>query len=144
MKKSTLTVVVLILIALGLAVYFVISSRITANVASEENRYYQQLLNKEITGTELSSVINKVIDSNKKNELSLDDKKLYIENNENSIVVEINFKYEDGVKTLRGEKIFNGEIKNFISHYGNIKFKCSKLEYHESTKKVKKIYIDEI
>ena len=144
MKKGTLTVVTLMLIALGLTVYFVISSRITSNVASEENRYYQQLLNKEITGTELSSVINKVIDSNKKNELSLDDKKLYIENDENSIVIEINFKYEDGIKTIRGERIFNGEIHNFISHYGNIKFKCSKLEYHDSTKKVKKIYIDEI
>jgi Na+-translocating ferredoxin:NAD+ oxidoreductase RnfG subunit len=144
MKKGTLTVVILMLIALGLTVYFVISSRITSNVASEENRYYQQLLNKEITGTELSSVINKVIDSNKKNELSLDDKKLYIENDENSIVIEINFKYEDGIKTIRGERIFNGEIHNFISHYGNIKFKCSKLEYHDSTKKVKKIYIDEI
>lgn len=144
MKKGTLTVVILMLIALGLAIYFAISSKITSNVASEENRYYQQLLNKEITGTELSSVINKVIDSNKKNELSLDDKKLYIENDENSIVIEINFKYEDGIKTIRGEKIFNGEIHNFISHYGNIKFKCSKLEYHNSTKKVKKIYIDEI
>ena len=86
MKKGTLTVVILMLIALGLAIYFAINSRIASNVASEENRYYQQLLEKEITGTELSSVINKVIDSNKKNELSLDDKKLYIENDENSIV----------------------------------------------------------
>jgi Na+-translocating ferredoxin:NAD+ oxidoreductase RnfG subunit len=144
MKRSTLTVVVLMLIVLGLAIYFAINSRMVSNTASEENRYYQQLLNKEITGTELSSVINKVIDSNKKNELSLDDKKLYIENDENSIVIEINFKYEDGIKTIRGERIFNGEIHNFISHYGNIKFKCSKLEYHDSTKKVKKIYIDEI
>ena len=144
MKKGTLTVVILMLIALGLTVYFVISSRITSNVASEENRYYQQLLNKEITGTELSSVINKVIDSNKKNELSLDDKKLYIENDSNSIVVEITFKYEEGTKTLRGEKIFNGEVRNFISYYGNVRFKCTKLEYHESTKKVKKVYIEEI
>ena len=144
MKRSTLTVVVLMLIVLGLAIYFAINSRMASNTASEENRYYQQLLEKEITGTELSSVINKVIDSNKKNELSLDDKKLYIENDNNSIVVEINFKYEDGIKTIRGEKIFNGEIHNFISYYGNIKFKCTKIEYHDSTKKVKKIYIEEI
>ena len=144
MKKGTLTVVTLMLIALGLTVYFVISSRITSNVASEENRYYQQLLNKEITGTELSSVINKVIDSNKKNELSLDDKKLYIENDSNSIVVEITFRYEEGTKTIRGEKIYNGEVRNFISYYGSVKFKCTKIEYHESTKKVKKVYIEEI
>lgn len=144
MKKGTLTVVTLMLIALGLTVYFVISSRITSSVASEENRYYQQLLNKEITGTELSSVINKVIDSNKKNELSLDDQKLYIENDNNSIVAVIKFKYADGAMNIRGEKIFNGEIHNFISHYGNIKFKCTKIEYHEATKKVKKIYIEEI
>ena len=144
MKKSTLTVIILMLIVLGLAIYFAINSRIASNVASEENRYYQQLLEKEITGTELSSVINKVIDSNKKNELSLDDKKLYIENDSNSIVIEINFKYEDGIKTIRGEKIFNGEVRNFISYYGTIKFKCTKIEYHDSTKKVKRIYIEEI
>ena len=144
MKKSTLTVIVLMLIVFGLAIYFAINSRVASSVASEENRYYQQLLYKEITGTELSSVINKVIDSNKKNELSLDDKKLYIENDSNSIVVEITFKYEDGTKTIRGEKIYNGEIHSFISNYGNIKFKCTKLEYHDSTKKVKKIYIEEI
>ena len=144
MKRSTLTVVVLMLIVLGLAIYFAINSRIASNVASEENRYYQQLLEKEITGTELSSVINKVIDSNKKNELSLDDKKMYIENDSNSIVIEINFKYEDGIKTIRGEKIFNGEVRNFISYYGTIKFKCTKIEYHDSTKKVKRIYIEEI
>ena len=73
-------------------------------------------------------------------------KKYYVqyENDNNSIVVEINFKYEDGIKTIRGEKIFNGEIHNFISYYGNIKFKCTKIEYHDSTKKVKKIYIEEI
>ena len=144
MKKSTLTVIVLMLIVLGLAIYFAINSRIASSVASEENRYYQQLLEKEITGTELSSVINKVIDSNKKNDISLDDKKMYIENDSNSIVMEINFKYADGIKTIRGDKIFNGEITNFISYYGNIKFKCSKIEYHDSTKKVKKIYIEEI
>ena len=144
MKKSTLTVIILMLIVLGLAIYFAINSRIASNVASEENRYYQQLLEKEITGTELSSVINKVIDSNKKNELSLDDKKMYIENDSNSIVIEINFKYEDGIKTIRGEKIFNGEVRNFISYYGTIKFKCTKIEYHDSTKKVKRIYIEEI
>ncbi len=144
MKKSTLTVIILMLIVFGLAVYFAINSRIGSNIASEENRYYQQLLNKEITGTELSSVINKVIDTNKKNEISLDDKKLYKENDSNSIIMEVTFKYEDGTKTLRGEKIYNGEIKNFISYYGNIKFKCTKLEYHDSTKKVKKIYVEEI
>jgi len=144
MKKSILTVIILMLIVLGLAVYFVFNSRIASNVAAEENRYYQQLLNKEITGTELSSVINKVIDTNKKNELSLDDKKLYIENDSNSIIIEIVFKYEEGTKTIRGEKIYNGEVKNFISFYGNIKFKCTKLDYHELTKKVKKIYVEEI
>ena len=115
-----------------------------SNVVTEENRYYKQLLNKEITGTELSSVINKIIDTNKKNELSLDDKKLYIENDSNSIVMEIVFKYEDGTKTIRGEKIYNGEVRNFISYYGNIKFKCTKIEYHESTKRVKRIYIEEV
>ena len=144
MKKSTLTVIILMLIVLGLAIYFVINSRISSNLASEENRYYQQLLDREITGTELSSVINKVIDSNRKNELSLDENNLYIANDENSIVLEIIFKYSDSLRMIRGEKIFNGEITNFISHYGNIKFKCKKIDYHESTKKVKRIYIEEI
>ena len=57
----------------------------------------------------------------------------------NSIVAVIKFKYADGAMNIRGEKIFNGEIHNFISHYGNIKFKCTKIEYHEATKKVKKM-----
>ena len=39
MKKSTLTVMVLMLIVLGLAIYFAINSRIASSVASEENRY---------------------------------------------------------------------------------------------------------
>ena len=42
------------------------------------------------------------------------------------------------------EILYNGGIDKFVKNYGNIKFKCTQIDYHEITKRVKKVYFRQI
>ena len=42
------------------------------------------------------------------------------------------------------ETLYAGGMDTFVKYYNTIKFKCSKLEYHNSTGKVKYLYIEQI
>lgn len=35
-------------------------------------------------------------------------------------------------------------MDKFVQYYGQITFKCTKIEYHKTTKKVKYMYIEQI
>ena len=43
----------------------------------------------------------------------------------------------DNDKTYTMETIYNGGMDKFIQYYRDIKFKCTKIEYHKLTGKVK-------
>lgn len=43
----------------------------------------------------------------------------------------------DDDSVYKMEKFYNDGIKNFITYYGNIKFKCTDIKYHSATNQVK-------
>ena len=97
----------------------------------EFNKYYQ----KEIYGTDLTTVINKVINNNEKNNVEKDKNKKYIDNNLDSIDIDIKMIDIDEIYEM--ETLYNGGIEKFVQYYSNIKFKCTQIEYHKKTGKVK-------
>ena len=104
-----------------------------------EFEYYYE---KEIQGIDIATIINKAIDNNIKYNVLKDDKGKYIENDETSIKVQIYILDND--KTYDMETIYGGGINNFVANYSAIKFKCTKIEYHKKTNRVKTIYIEQI
>lgn len=140
MKKYAILLIVAIIVITSISYLYVNyinnSKEITAN-----NGEYEDLYNKEITGTELATLINKTIDKNNKNNVTKDDKGLFINNDINSIIIEIKFKDSDNIFKI--ELIDKNGIENFIKLYSNFKFKCTKIEYHDKSKRVKYLLFEQ-
>ena len=122
--------VIIFLVGIGIIVsiasYVYFNYRIMTNEAKRENMQYENLYEKEIYGTELATLINKVVDDNIKNEVEKEDNGLYKDNGKNSIRVDIQFTDDDRIHTL--EEIYNGGTEVFVQYYNQIKFKCTKIE----------------
>lgn len=134
MKKIALFFLIIIIIIVGVS-YIYLNYKASYNNAKRENMQFESYYNKEIYGTELTTIINKAIDSNDNNEISKDEKGKYIDNKNNSINIDI--KIIDNDKTYQMETLYNGGMDKFIQYYSQIEFKCTKIEYHKYTNRVK-------
>ena len=142
MKKTILmffliAIIVIVAIFINYSVY-----KIQYDNIVKENAEFEQYKDREIYGIELGTLINKAIDKNTKNEIEKDDKGRFIQNDENSIEIEIYMLDND--TTYKMETLYNAGTEEFVQHYRNIKFKCSKIEYHQNTGRVKYLYFEQI
>ena len=112
------------------------------NSIIKQNAEYESYLNKEIYGADLATVMNKVIDNNETNAIDKDNKGKYIENNINSIKMDIKIIDNDTVYDV--ETIQRGGIENFVKNFNTVKFKCTNIQYHENTKKIKYLLFEQI
>lgn len=110
--------------------------------ARKENKQFESYDGQEIYGAELATVINKAVDNNQNNEVAKDEKGKYINNDNNSIKIDI--KMLDNDKTYSMETLYSGGMDKFVQFYSEIKFKCTKLEYHKTTNKVKYLLFEQI
>ena len=108
----------------------------------KENKQFESYDGQEIYGAELATVINKAVDNNQNNEVAKDEKGKYINNDNNSIKIDI--KMLDNDKTYSMETLYSGGMDKFVQFYSEIKFKCTKLEYHKTTNKVKYLLFEQI
>ena len=141
MKKIALFLVIIIII-ISAMFYMVINYKINYNQSKKMNSQFEKYLNQEIYGVELSTIINKAIDCNEKNNVEKDNKGNYKNNNKNSINIDI--KILDNNSTYNMETFYNNDIQNFITYYGNIKFECKKIEYHNETNNIKYMLFEQI
>lgn len=137
----------LIFLAIGIIIIVIAivqysSYRTEYNMILKENAEYEQYKDKEIIGLDIATIINKSVDKNTKNDVQKDDKGVFINNDTNSIEVEIYM--TDNESTYKMEQFYNVGIEQFIQYYGNIKFKCSKIEYHKKTGKIKYILFEQL
>ena len=51
---------------------------------------------------------------------------------------------KDNETTYKMEVFYNNDTAKFIQYYGNVKFKCSKIEYHEKTGRVKYLLFEQL
>lgn len=132
-----------IVIAIVATIWFNYNNyKINKNRTLTENNDYEEIYQKEIYGTYLTTIINKVINSNEKNNVEKGNNNKYIDNNTNSINVEI--KMLDKDITYSMETFYNSGMEQFFNYYQDVKFKCTKIEYHKSTGKVKYLYFEQI
>ena len=110
----------------------------------QENKQYEAYLDKQIFGTDVITVINKATDENIKNNIAKDDKGFFIENDTNSIKVELVMLNQGEKATYQMETIKKVGTSGFIKNFNLIYFKCTNIEYHDQTKKVKKIVFEQL
>ena len=106
------------------------------------NTEYQNFSEGEIVGTSIMTLINRTMDLNNKNGIKLDENNLYIENESNSIKIDIKFQESD--ETFPMEKIAMLGSEQFIKNYATAYFKCSKIEYHKQTNMIKYLLFEQI
>ncbi len=142
MKKIIICILSIFLIIICIVVYGVYQKNENTAQIGVDNKTYESYNNKEVLGTDIISIINKATDSNKKNDIKIGEDGNYIDNGKNSIRIEIKFLELDKVITM--ERINNVGIEKFWSNYGALSFKCTKIEYHEKTHRVKYMYFEEV
>ena len=142
MKKIIICILSIFLIIICIVVYGVYQKNENTAQIGVDNKTYESYENNEVLGTDIISIINKATDSNKKNDIKIGEDGNYIDNGKNSIRIEIKFLELDKVITM--ERINNVGIEKFWSNYGALSFKCTKIEYHEKTHRVKYMYFEEV
>lgn len=140
MKKTLIFFVVIV--AILCAIWYIYSmSKLQLQEKNAYNKYLEGILNKDISGTDLASLINKSVNLNEQNDVLKDGNGIYIDNKQNSINIEIKFKDNDGI--IQYEKIYKSGMDKFVELYGNSKFNLKKIEYHNKTKIIKYAYFEE-
>ena len=132
----------IILVIIATVWFNYINYKSTYNSTLKENLEFEKLYQKEIYGTYLTTIITKVINNNEKNNVEITKEKKYINNDINSINIDIKMVDTDSIYSM--ETLYNGGMEKFVEYYGNIQFKCTQIDYHKSTKKVKYLLFEQI
>lgn len=142
MKKNVILILTIFLVIIVVIGYGIYNRRESISKSSIENKAYESFYNQQVLGTDVISIINKAVDSNEKNSVEKDEKGNYIENDENSIKIDIKFKELDQIITM--ERINEVGMQQFWQNYGALNFKCTKIEYHKKTNNVRYLYFEQI
>lgn len=133
----TIAIVLVIIIVVKFSEYR--ANNIKLSSLNKEYEYYNQ---DSIQGIEIASLINKCVDSNTQNNISKDENGMYIENNTNSLKVEIKMSINDTIYQM--ETIYKLGLDSFINYFGTVNFKCTEISYHEETGKVSKLCFESL
>lgn len=142
MKRTIILIAIPIIVILCSVCGLLITKNTTIKNIKVANSEYEYYLDKTIYGTELATLINKAVNENEQKKIEKDENKNYIENNTNSLEIEIKMLITG--KTYKMEAIYNNDITKFVENFSLIKFKCTSIEYHKNTGRVKKLIFEEI
>lgn len=128
MKKTIIFIICVVIIILSVFGNKYLNYREEKSLIKKENLEYETYLNKEVSGRDLTTAINRAVNSNEKNKVSKDENGLYTNNDINSVSIEI--KISDNDQTYKMETLYNGGMVTFIQYYGDISFECKKIDYN--------------
>ena len=139
--KNTVIIISVITICIVISITYAFSMhKKDVNQIKKFNNEFSEYIGQEFYGTELATIINLAIDNNEKNKIPKDSNGKYIQDDLYSVRVDIYM--TDTEKTYSMEKLNAGDISNLVKNYSNVKFKCTKVEYHKSNKRISYLYIE--
>ena len=141
--KKIFVFLIVILVIVSVIGFKYISYKNEYNIIQKENAEFDEYKDKEVVGLTVGTIINKAVDKNTKNKIEKDDNGNFIQNDKNSIKVEVHMIESDKEYELQMEQIYKSGTEQFVQYYGNVKFKCSKIEYHEKTGRIKYILFEQ-
>lgn len=141
MKKLAIFFLIVIIIVVGIS-YIYLNYKANYYEVKKENSELESYYNKEFYGVDVVTIVNKAVNNNTINEVEKDKNNKYIKNDTNSIKIDL--KMLDNDKTYDMETIYAGGMDTFLKYYNEIKFKCTKIEYHQKTGKISYMLIEQI
>ena len=142
MKKIIIILSVIVICIVISITYAYTSYKNDVNQIQKFNNQFSKYIDQEFYGNELATIINLAIDNNEKYKIQKNSSGQYIEDELYSVRVDVYM--TDTQKTYSMELLNSGEISNFVSNYSNIKFKCTKVEYHKQNKRISYLGIEQI
>ena len=115
MKKILVTLILLFVIIIISGFALKINTESTVRELKNYNSEYEYYLNKKVYGVDLATLINKAVNLNEANNIEKDEKKHYIEDEENSIKIEIEMVVTK--KTYPMEEIYNNNTAEFVKYF---------------------------
>lgn len=143
MKKTVIYILSIVIIICTLIIVQFYKNKEYYVEIKKYNTKYEKYINKEIVGTEIASVINQAVDDNEYERIKKDENGKYIQNNQNSINIEVKITEFEEERIYTMETLYNGGMNEFVRYYGQIYFKCAKVEYNEN-KKLKYILFEQM
>lgn len=147
MKKIFIIIALILLIIISICIAEISINNKKILVQKQQNKEYEQYMNKDIYGTDVITLINKAIDNNQKNNIHQDEKGYFIENEDDSLIIElvmITNEEKEKTKTYKMETISKAGVEAFISNFNTAKFKITEIKYHKKTNKLKYIQISQL
>ena len=141
MKKTFILLFTLLLVIIIIAVVNINNLEKNNKQILKYNAEYEYYCKDIILGTELTTLINKAMDNNEKNNIPKDEKNHYIPDEENSIKIFIKMKSAENTYPM--ENFYKAGINDFTKYFGSVNFKCSEIKYHEKSNKISEIYFEE-
>lgn len=146
----------IIIIAIMIMVTVVISMKIVKLQERQKqiksyNKTYETYQNKELYGIDVVSIINKATDNNEKYSIDKDEKGMYIEDEENSVKIELRLISDVDTRTGQPimvthqmERLQQKGLDGFITNFNLTKFECREIQYHQKSGKISKLIIEQI
>lgn len=139
MKKSLIIISLILLTIIIICSAIITAKSKVSKLTLKQNLEFEQYLENNIYGTDVITLINKAISYNQTNNVQTDEKGYYINNNQNSINIDIvmmtNSEKQE-TTTYKMEAIAKVGITEFIKNFNTAEFKCTKKEYHSQTGKL--------
>lgn len=142
MKKIIIIISVIVICIVISITYAYSMYKSDLNQVQKFNNEFSKYIDQEFYGNEVATIVNLAIDNNERYKISKDSTGKYIEDDSYSVRSDIYI--TDSEKVYSMELLNLGEISNFVNNYSNVKFKCTKVEYHKKTKRLSYLYIEQI
>ena len=143
MKKTIIYIVSIVIVICVLIASKLYTSKEYLIKIKEFNTKYENYTNNEIVGTEVASIINQAVDDNEYERIKKDKNGKYIQNDINSINIEVKITEFSEEQIYTMETLYNGGMDQFVKYYGQISFKAKEVKYNEN-KRIKYILFEQI
>lgn len=134
MKKILLAICTIFLIIMLILFWNFRQVQAHSRTLKKFNSEYEFYNKEDLCGIDVTTVINKATDNNEKYEVEKDENGYYIPNEENSIKIYV--KLINNNQTYPMERIKEIGLESFVEFFGEVDFRCTKIEYHKNTGKV--------
>lgn len=144
MKKSLIIISLILLTIIIICASIITAKSKVSKLTLKQNSEFEQYLENNIYGTDVITLINKAMSYNQTNNVQTDEKGFYINNNQNSIQIDlvmITDSEKQQTTAYKMEVISKVGITEFIKNFNTAEFKCTKKEYHSQTGKLSYIEI---
>lgn len=128
------TLVIVIVAVIGVNIY---SYNERLRATEKNNKNYQSYYNVEVLGSDVGSLINKILDTNSKNNIQKDE-------NGKEISISVTIKFLELDKNISIEAIEKQGVDRFIKNFGAETFKCTEIEYYPNAKGVKSMHFEQV